>query len=99
MMTPVLDFELPPGLEASVPPEEQGMLRDQVRLMVGHRVGVDELHREHMHRVRLVPGHLDEEADAERRRLRAGLRPATADDGELAVRDDRVVGEQHRGFH
>ena len=37
MMTPVLDFELPPGLEASVPPEEQGTLRDQVRLMVGHR--------------------------------------------------------------
>jgi len=37
MMAPVLDFELPPGLEASVPPEEQGTLRDQVRLMVGHR--------------------------------------------------------------
>jgi S-adenosylmethionine:tRNA ribosyltransferase-isomerase len=37
MMTPVLDFELPPGLEASVPPEEQGTERDQVRLMVGHR--------------------------------------------------------------
>ncbi len=36
-MTPVLDFELPPRLEASVPPEEQGTLRDQVRLMVGHR--------------------------------------------------------------
>ena len=37
MMTPVLDFDLPVGLEASVPPEEQGTLRDQVRLMVGHR--------------------------------------------------------------
>jgi S-adenosylmethionine:tRNA ribosyltransferase-isomerase len=36
-MTPVLDFELPPDLEASVPPEEQGTERDQVRLMVGHR--------------------------------------------------------------
>lgn len=36
-MTPVLDFELPSRLEASVPPEEQGTLRDQVRLMVGHR--------------------------------------------------------------
>lgn len=36
-MTPVLDFELPARLEASVPPEEQGTLRDQVRLMVGRR--------------------------------------------------------------
>jgi S-adenosylmethionine:tRNA ribosyltransferase-isomerase len=37
MMTPVLDFELPGRLEASVPPEEQGVPRDRVRLMVGHR--------------------------------------------------------------
>jgi S-adenosylmethionine:tRNA ribosyltransferase-isomerase len=37
MMTPVLDFELPTRLEASVPPEQQGVPRDQVRLMVGHR--------------------------------------------------------------
>ena len=37
MMTPVLDFELPTRLEASAPPEEQGVPRDQVRLMVGHR--------------------------------------------------------------
>ena len=36
-MTPVVDFELPPGLEASVPPEERGTPRDQVRLMVAHR--------------------------------------------------------------
>jgi S-adenosylmethionine:tRNA ribosyltransferase-isomerase len=41
MMTPVLDFDLPPGLEASVPPEEQGLMRDQVRLMVGHRANGD----------------------------------------------------------
>ena len=41
MMSPVLDFELPSGLEASVPPEQQGTLRDQVRLMVGHRSAGD----------------------------------------------------------
>jgi S-adenosylmethionine:tRNA ribosyltransferase-isomerase len=37
VMAAVLDFELPPDLEASAPPEEQGTLRDRVRLMVGHR--------------------------------------------------------------
>lgn len=40
-MTPVLDFELPARLEASVPPEQLGTLRDQVRLMVGHRSSGD----------------------------------------------------------
>lgn len=40
-MTPVVDFELPPGLEASVPPEEQGTPRDQVRLMVANRSNGD----------------------------------------------------------
>ena len=37
MINPVLDFELPIRLEASIPPEEQGVPRDQVRLMVGNR--------------------------------------------------------------
>ena len=37
MMTPILDFELPTRLEAGFPPEEQGIPRDQVRLMVGNR--------------------------------------------------------------
>jgi S-adenosylmethionine:tRNA ribosyltransferase-isomerase len=40
-MTPVLDFELPVRLEASVPPEEQGTPRDHVRMMVGHRSSGD----------------------------------------------------------
>lgn len=33
---PGLDFVLPPGLEASEPPEARGLSRDQVRLMVSH---------------------------------------------------------------
>lgn len=32
-----LDFELPPALEASTPPEARGLARDQVRLMVSYR--------------------------------------------------------------
>ena len=40
-MTRVLDFDLPPDLEANVPPEEQGTMRDQVRLMVGYRSNGD----------------------------------------------------------
>jgi S-adenosylmethionine:tRNA ribosyltransferase-isomerase len=36
-MTPLVDFQLPPRLEAGIPPEEQGVPRDQVRLMVGRR--------------------------------------------------------------
>jgi S-adenosylmethionine:tRNA ribosyltransferase-isomerase len=31
---PSLDFTLPPSLEAAIPPEERGLRRDQVRLMV-----------------------------------------------------------------
>ncbi len=34
---PSLDFILPPGLEAGEPPEERGLERDQVRLMVTYR--------------------------------------------------------------
>src|SRR5450759_4983632 len=32
-----LDFELPPHLEASEPPEKRGLARDEVRLMVSYR--------------------------------------------------------------
>jgi S-adenosylmethionine:tRNA ribosyltransferase-isomerase len=34
-----LDFELPPVLEASEPPEARGLARDEVRLMVSYRSG------------------------------------------------------------
>lgn len=34
--TPVLDFVLPPELEAGEPPEARGLARDEVRLMVSH---------------------------------------------------------------
>ncbi|MCL5998243.1 MAG: S-adenosylmethionine:tRNA ribosyltransferase-isomerase [Chloroflexi bacterium] len=34
---PVLDFVLPPELEASEPPEARGLARDEVRLLVSHR--------------------------------------------------------------
>ena len=33
---PTLEFELPPALEASEPPEARGLARDDVRLMVSH---------------------------------------------------------------
>jgi S-adenosylmethionine:tRNA ribosyltransferase-isomerase len=33
----LLDFVLPPELEASGPPEERGLRRDGVRLMVAHK--------------------------------------------------------------
>ena len=33
---PALEFELPPGLEASEPPEARGLARDEVRLLVSH---------------------------------------------------------------
>ena len=49
--------------------------------------------------VRLIPRHVDEDRNAERRRLRARQRPAAADDGELAVGDLREVREEHRHFH
>ncbi len=32
-----LDFALPPELEAAVPPEERGLRRDQIRIMVSYR--------------------------------------------------------------
>ena len=34
---PTLDFDLPPQLEASEPPEARGLARDEVRLMVSYR--------------------------------------------------------------
>lgn len=37
VLAPSLDFELPPALEASAPPEERGAGRDDVKLMVSHR--------------------------------------------------------------
>ena len=37
MHAPVLDFDLPPELEASSPPEERGLRRDEVRLLVARR--------------------------------------------------------------
>jgi len=41
-LTDLLDFELPPELEAQVPPEARGITRDAVRMMVAHR-GTGEL--------------------------------------------------------
>jgi S-adenosylmethionine:tRNA ribosyltransferase-isomerase len=38
-MMPVLEFTLPPSLEAHEPPEARGLRRDQVRLLVGRRAG------------------------------------------------------------
>lgn len=35
--TPLVDFTLPPELEASAPPEARGLRRDQVRLLVSYR--------------------------------------------------------------
>src|SRR5260221_84140 len=35
---PIVDFELPPELEASEPPEARGLARDEVRLLVSYRV-------------------------------------------------------------
>src|SRR5439155_26779652 len=32
----ILDFDLPPSLEAGEPPEARGLARDDVRLMVSH---------------------------------------------------------------
>jgi len=36
-MTGALPFVLPPELEATAPPEERGLRRDAVRLLVAHR--------------------------------------------------------------
>ncbi len=40
-----LHFELPPGLEATQPPEERGLRRDGVKLMVARRAGGSIAHR------------------------------------------------------
>ena len=37
VVTTRLDFDLPPALEASEPPEARGLTRDAVRMMVAHR--------------------------------------------------------------
>jgi S-adenosylmethionine:tRNA ribosyltransferase-isomerase len=39
-MTAIADFELPPGLEASQPPEARGLARDEVRLLVADGTGL-----------------------------------------------------------
>jgi S-adenosylmethionine:tRNA ribosyltransferase-isomerase len=49
-----LDFELPPELEASEPPEARGLERDQVRLMVARRSDGSIAHA----RFRDLPGYL-----------------------------------------
>lgn len=41
---PRLDFELPPQLEASEPPEARGLTRDAVRMMVGRVAGGEVAH-------------------------------------------------------
>jgi S-adenosylmethionine:tRNA ribosyltransferase-isomerase len=41
---PSLDFVLPPSLEAELPPEERGLRRDQVRLMVSYRHSLEVIH-------------------------------------------------------
>lgn len=51
---PVLDFHLPPELEASAPPEARGLARDEVRLMVSYR---QENRVDHT-RFRALPGFL-----------------------------------------
>src|SRR3990172_8195322 len=62
-------------------------------------VGVEQLHRERVHRVRQVPWDLDQKPYPEGSELGTRLRPPAADDRELAVRDDRVVREEHRRLH
>jgi S-adenosylmethionine:tRNA ribosyltransferase-isomerase len=43
---PTLDFDLPPELEATAPPEIRGRGRDDVRLLVGHRHSLSVEHRQ-----------------------------------------------------
>lgn len=43
-MSTRLDFDLPPNLEAGAPPEERGLPRDGVRLLVAHRSTGDLAH-------------------------------------------------------
>jgi S-adenosylmethionine:tRNA ribosyltransferase-isomerase len=47
---PPLDFALPPELEAAEPPEQRGLARDEVRLLVGSAAGLAH------HRFRDLPG-------------------------------------------
>ncbi|KKK37360.1 S-adenosylmethionine tRNA ribosyltransferase [Mesobacillus campisalis] len=44
MTTAQLDFELPPELNASMPPERRGIRRDQVRMMVLDRISGRRIH-------------------------------------------------------
>ncbi len=44
-----LDFQLPKELEAGAPPEARGLSRDQVRLMVTHRVNHSVIHTQFHH--------------------------------------------------
>jgi S-adenosylmethionine:tRNA ribosyltransferase-isomerase len=54
--TPRLNFDLPPELEASAPPEARGMTRDAVRMMVAHRATGELVHSTFA----LLPAFLDE---------------------------------------
>ena len=44
-----LDFNLPKELEAGAPPEARGLCRDQVRLMVTHRINQAVIHTQFHH--------------------------------------------------
>src|SRR5512142_1757010 len=44
MAKPVIEFELPPELEAPLPPELRGLRRDQVRLLVLPRFAGNPIH-------------------------------------------------------
>jgi len=48
--TPLLDFVLPPELEAAEPPEARGLARDEVRLMVSY-VATNEVLHTHFRRI------------------------------------------------
>src|SRR2546421_9002870 len=45
----VLDFDLPPELEASEPPEARGLARDEVRLMVSYHASNRVVHTQFRH--------------------------------------------------
>src|SRR4051794_3109896 len=51
----LLDFVLPPHLEAGEPPEARGLARDEVRLLVSSRGGSSVVHTT----FRELPGYLD----------------------------------------
>lgn len=48
-LTSLIDFTLPPELEASMPPEARGLTRDQVRLMVSYRSNDHIIHTQFQH--------------------------------------------------